>query len=155
MSADRSPRTSTCATITTHTVAWNNLPYCTAFRTRYFSGRKAISSSHTSFTPEELIPLFDRMASFFVAFIFVALIDSEGKWQRYPTAALMIVFIALLLWCIWTTWGGRANFVERVRNLLRSSPTPNRGRHGGQVVTPFQSIHVGPSPVPTSATQVY
>lgn len=80
----------------------------------------------------------------------------------------MILFIVLLLWSIWTTWEGRPDCVARVRRFLRRSPTSNQRQHplsqpgstqsehnDGQETTPFQSIHVDPSPGPTGVTQVY
>jgi hypothetical protein len=105
------------------------------------------------------------IASFFVAFIFVALVDSGGKWQRYPTVVVILVFIVTLLWCIWATWEGRAECVDHVSRFLKGSSTPNRSlfrpdvsqpeQHDGQETTPFHSIQVDPSQVPTIATQVY
>jgi len=74
------------------------------------------------------------IASFFVAFVFVALVNSEGKWQRYPTAAVMFVFVALLIWCVRTTWEGKANSGQ-------GEHTPPQPGQESQ----FQSIRVDPN----------
>jgi len=127
--ANPSPRINTCAAITILTAAWKPWLYCTVFRIPYFSGRKSIIHTHASLTHIHLTPLFGRLASFFVAFIFVALVDSEGQWQRYPTSVVMFVFIALLIWCIWTTWEGRADFVARFCSFVKDPRTSGQGEH--------------------------
>jgi len=101
------------------------------------------------------------IASFFVGFTFVALVDSGGKWQRYPTAVVILVIVVTLLWCIWATWEGRAECVDRVSHFLKGSSTPNRSplRPGvgqpeqphGQETTPLRSVQVDSSQVPTIA----
>lgn len=156
--------------ITTHIVVWNNLLYCTAFPTPSSYGRKTISYSRSPLAPKELTSLFHRIATFFVAFVFVTLVDSEGNWQRYPTAAAMTIFFLLLVWCIWTTWEGRTRFVEWLRRFPRGSPTPNYGprppsplqpnrgqpeQHNGQKTAQFHLIRMDSSRGLTSATQVY
>jgi len=97
------------------------------------------------------------IASFFVAFVFVALVDSMGKWQRYPTAAVMFILITLLLWCVWATWEGRVECVGRVCRFLglsrRRRAQPRRARetlehHDGQGTTPLGSVNVDPNPRP-------
>lgn len=93
------------------------------------------------------------MVSFFVAFFIVALIDSEGKWQRYPSGTVMAVFLVLLVWCVWMTREERPGCVERACYSLRRFLTLNRRRHPpsqlrkheGHETTPFQSIQVDPS----------
>ena len=65
--------------------------------------------------------------TFFVAFVFVALVDSKGRWQRYPTAAVMAVFIILLTLCVWRTWEGRVAFVARSRRFLARPTVANGG----------------------------
>lgn len=92
------------------------------------------------------------VASFFVSFIFVALVDTVGKWQRYPTAAVMAVFIALVAWCIWTTWEGRAAFIQRYCPFMMASQTYDRGeymtpqfdkdQHDVQETSRFRSVQV-------------
>jgi len=67
------------------------------------------------------------LMSFFVAFVFVALVDSEGRWQRYPTAAVIAVFITLLALCYWRTWEGRPAFVAHLRRFLTRPTTPDEG----------------------------
>jgi len=69
--------------------------------------------------------------SFFVAFVFVTLVDSEGEWQRYPTSAVtvMVVFVALLARCIWTTWEGR----EMFKGFLRHPLARLRTHKGGEI----------------------
>jgi len=91
------------------------------------------------------------ITSFFVAFVFVALVDLEGKWQRYPTAVVMFVFVALLVWCVHTTSEGPADFVERIHRFLASSSTsgkgkfapvrPDKGPSDGQDTPRLQSVH--------------
>ena len=66
------------------------------------------------------------LMTFFVAFVFVALVDSRGRWQRYPTAAVMTVFVILLTLCVWRTWEGRSAFVARLRRFL-ARPTMSDG----------------------------
>ncbi|KAF9646877.1 hypothetical protein BDM02DRAFT_2865653 [Thelephora ganbajun] len=98
------------------------------------------------------------VASFFAAFIFVAFVDTGGKWQRYPTAVVMATVIVPLIWCIWRTSGWNVDFMKRVYHSLRGSPTPNSWGHSIQAdkgqpeqhdsreTTPFQSVHVDPNP---------
>lgn len=88
-------------------MVWKDSRYCTAFPMPYFSGCKAVSRDTTSFISKELISSLDRIASFFVAFVFVTLVASKDRWQRYSTAAVMAIFIALLIWCGLETWGER------------------------------------------------
>jgi len=94
------------------------------------------------------------ITSFFVAFVFVALVDSEGKWERYPTAAVMFILIALLLWCLWATWEARIEWVGRVRRLLGVAPQgrprlqrkrEHSERHDGQETTPLGAVSVDPN----------
>jgi len=73
------------------------------------------------------------LMSFFVAFIFLALVDTEGRWQRYPTAAVMAVFIALLVLCVWRTWEGRPGFVARLPRFRERRIMPDEG------VSPIES----------------
>ena len=152
--ADRFARTSIYAAIITRIAVWKHWLYCTASRIPYFSGRKFIAHRHVSVhaQPSDFVPL-DRIASFFVAFVFMALVDSEGKWQRYPTAVVMFVFVALLIWCVWTTWEGRADFVEHARHSLRGSPTGSEGhtpdkdqpgQHDDQETSSIRSVRVDP-----------
>lgn len=61
------------------------------------------------------------LMSFFVAFIFLALVDSEGRWQRYPTAAVMAFFVVLLVLCVWRTWEGRSGFAVRLPRFRERS----------------------------------
>lgn len=153
--ADHFARTSIYAVITILIAVWKRWLYYTAFRIPYFSGRKSIAHRYASFTLNHLTlfpVLSGRIASFFVAFVFVALVDSEGKWQKYPTAAVMFIFIVLLIWCIWTTWEGRADFVGHVRHSLRGTPTygPERhtsdkdqsGQHDSQESSLIQSVRI-------------
>ena len=100
-------------------VVWKDSQYCTAFPMPYFSGRKSVSCDTTSF--KELIPSLDRIAAFFVAFVFVTLVDSAGRWQRYPTVAVTVIFIALLIWCSLETWGERPILGGVFRFLSSSS----------------------------------
>jgi len=67
------------------------------------------------------------LMSFFVAFIFLALVDSEGRWQRYPTAAVMAVFVALLVLCVWRTWEGRSGFATRLPRFRERPKMPDEG----------------------------
>lgn len=67
------------------------------------------------------------LVSFFVAFVFVALVDSEGIWQRYPTAAVIAVFVFLLALCYWRTWEGRPAFVARLCRFLKRPTIPDEG----------------------------
>ena len=136
---DRFTRTSTYAVIITHTGVWKHWLSYTAFRIPYFSGRKS-TTPEPDFIHAQISDSLNRIASFFVAFVFVALVNTEGEWQRYPTAAVMFVFIVLLIWCIWTTWEGRADFVERVCHFTGGSPMSGQGEH-----TPLQpEQHDGP-----------
>jgi len=73
------------------------------------------------------------LTSFFVAFIFLALVDSEGRWQRYPTAAVMAVFVALLVLCVWRTWEERSGFATR---LPRFRGRPTMADEGASPVEP-------------------
>ena len=67
------------------------------------------------------------LMSFFVAFIFLALVDSEGRWQRYPTAAVMAILVALLVLCVWRTWEGRSGFVARLPRFRERSTMADEG----------------------------
>ena len=42
----------------------------------------------------------------------MALVDSEGRWQRYyPTAAVTVIFIILWVMCVWRTREGCLAFI--------------------------------------------
>jgi len=70
------------------------------------------------------------IASFFVAFVFVALVDSQGNWERYFPVSVTAICVALLVWYFWSTRVGR------------TEPNQNQATHQDALVTPFQSIPV-------------
>lgn len=90
--------------------------------------------------------LFWAIASFFLAFFFVTLIASEGKWQRLTAAVVMFLFMALALWCVWMTWAGRTACVERVRRILRCPSSHTGHRTTPQEHPQLQSIGISGQP---------
>ena len=65
------------------------------------------------------------LMSFFVAFVFMTLVDSEGRWQRYPTAAVITVVITLLTLCL-EDLGGDSNISGTFPPLSGTSRTAGR-----------------------------
>lgn len=140
-------RISIYATIMTQIGVWKRWRYYTVFPIPCFSGRESTRHGYNLFALGHLTSLSDRIVSFFGAFVLVALVDSEGQWQRYPTAAVMLVFIGLLIWCIWTTWERGDTATSMPNSGGRSHPQLEKDQpeqHDGQRTPLFQSVHVDP-----------
>lgn len=69
------------------------------------------------------------IASFFVAFVFLAFVASEGIWQKYLPISVTVIVAYFVVWCSWTTWVKRADYVGSVLRSLKGSSTSNNDEY--------------------------